>query len=304
MRLKPQPRPPKAPSRRSRRGAHRVGPRPRGRQASRPGIPLRRRLSGRLPSIRRLLAAVAGVAAMAGLVALLNGPWLRVHALDWSGGIYTVGEDVEAILDDARGDSTLAVDTRELEVRLREVPSVASAEVTASLTGEVEAAITERQIAVVWDTERARFLVAADGTVFAALEPDDETIDGLAGLPLLHDERTEARRMTIGDRVPSGLLAAALRVEAIDPAVLGSTAAALDVRIDDEFGFRLVAADAGWEAALGVYGTDPRETDAEAAARLERQVTAVRTLFASRAESEIGWVDVRNPGKVYFRAKG
>jgi hypothetical protein len=157
---------------------------------------------------------------------------------------------------------------------------------------------------VVWDTERARFLVAADGIVFAALAPDDEPIDGLGGLPLLHDERTAARRMTIGDEVPSGLLAAALRVEDIDPAVLGSRAAELDVRIDDEFGFRLVAADAGWEAALGVYGTDPRETDAEAAARLERQVTAVRTLFASRAESEIGWVDVRNPGKVYFRAKG
>ena len=56
--------------------------------------------------------------------------------------------------------------------------------------------------------------------------------------------------------------------------------------------------------ALGVYGTDPRETSAEAAARLESQVTAVRTLFASRPEAGIGWVDVRNPGKVYFRAKG
>jgi hypothetical protein len=53
-----------------------------------------------------------------------------------------------------------------------------------------------------------------------------------------------------------------------------------------------------------VYGLDPRETAAEADARLERQVTAVRTLFASRPEAEIGWVDVRNPGKVYFRAKG
>jgi len=53
-----------------------------------------------------------------------------------------------------------------------------------------------------------------------------------------------------------------------------------------------------------VYGLDPRETAAAASARLERQVTAVRTLFASRDETEIGWVDVRNPGKVYFRAKG
>ncbi len=33
-------------------------------------------------------------------------------------------------------------------------------------------------------------------------------------------------------------------------------------------------------------------------------MTAVRTLFAEEPEDGIGWVDVRNPGKVYFRAKG
>jgi hypothetical protein len=76
------------------------------------------------------------------------------------------------------------------------------------------------------------------------------------------------------------------------------------VRLDDEYGFRLVAADQGWEAALGVFGLDPRETVAEAEERLERQVAAVRTLFAEHDESTLGWVDVRNPGKVYFRAKG
>ena len=56
--------------------------------------------------------------------------------------------------------------------------------------------------------------------------------------------------------------------------------------------------------ALGGYGMDPAETAADAAGRLERQITAVRTLFSTRAEAEIGWVDARNPGKVYFRAKG
>ena len=76
------------------------------------------------------------------------------------------------------------------------------------------------------------------------------------------------------------------------------------MRLDDEFGFGLVSSDPAWEMALGVYGTDPAETPADAAARLERQITAVRTLFATRTETEIGWVDARNPGKVYFRAKG
>ena len=74
--------------------------------------------------------------------------------------------------------------------------------------------------------------------------------------------------------------------------------------VDDEYGFRLASSDPAWEIALGVYGVDPTETREEMDARIERQITAVRTLFASRPEAEIGWVDVRNPGKVYFRAKG
>jgi hypothetical protein len=104
--------------------------------------------------------------------------------------------------------------------------------------------------------------------------------------------------------IPDDVLATALRLVAIDPATFGSSAERLSVQIDDEFGFRLVSAAPAWEIALGVYGLDPNETAAEAAARLERQVTAIRTLFASHPESGIGWVDVRNPGKVYFRAKG
>jgi hypothetical protein len=38
--------------------------------------------------------------------------------------------------------------------------------------------------------------------------------------------------------------------------------------------------------------------------QIERQVSAVRTLFAAHPESTVSWVDARNPGKVYFRAKG
>lgn len=261
-------------------------------------------MAGRLPSIRRLLAAVAAVAALAGLVALIDGPWLRVSAVSWSGGTYTRGDVVEGLLDEARGQSVLAVDTRALRASIEEVPSVAAADVTASLTGHVEAAVTEREVAVVWHTSRARFLAASDGTVFAALDPDAAVPGDLSGVPAVHDDRALSRLMAVGDRIPEELLAATIRIVAVDPSVLGSAATDLAVRLDDEFGFRLVAADAGWEAAFGVYGTDPRESAAEAAARLERQVTAVRTLFATRQESEIGWVDVRNPGKVYFRAKG
>lgn len=305
MKLKPQPRAPRRPARASRgRGATRVGPRPRRRGAQRPGVPIRQRLAGRLPSLRRLLATVAAAAAVAGLVALVNGPWLRVRAVSWEGGTYTPAAEVEDVLAGAEGRGILAVDTRTLREELEALPSVAEAVVTASLTGELRAAVVEPAAAMVWETSRGRLLAAADGTVFGALPADAALPEGLVDVASVLDERASARRLAAGDVIPAAVLEIALKVVAIDPAALGSEATGLAVRIDDEFGFRLVSDESGWEVALGVYGTDPRESSAEAAARLERQVTAVRTLFASRPEADIGWVDVRNPGKVYFRAKG
>jgi hypothetical protein len=166
------------------------------------------------------------------------------------------------------------------------------------------ASVEERQAAFVWETASARFLGAADGTVFAALPSGDALPPELAAVPRVGDTRFAARLVSVGDRIAEGVLDAAMRLAAVDPAALGSSAATLDVRVDDEYGFRLVATEPGWEVALGVYGVDPRETQAAATARMERQVTAIRTLFAQHPEDEIGWVDVRNPGKVYFRAKG
>jgi cell division septal protein FtsQ len=304
MKLKPQPRAPRRQPRRHRRGASRIGARPRGRQARRPGVSLRRRLDRRLPSIHRLLAVVATIAAVAGLVALLNGPWLRVRETGWEGGTYTRAADVEEVLAAARGRSVLTVDTRLLRDRLEGLPSVADAEVTASLTGAVQASLVEPEATMIWQTRVGRLLVAADGMLFGALPADAELPADLASLPTVTDERAVAGRLSVGDRIGSAVLETTMRVVAIDPAALGSKSSGLAVRLDDELGFRLTSDEAGWEVALGVYGTDPRETSAEAAARLDRQVTAVRTLFASRREADIGWVDVRNPGKVYFRAKG
>jgi hypothetical protein len=229
---------------------------------------------------------------------------LRVTQVAWAGHHFTSGSDLERLLAPQEGSSVLAVDTRTLRERLERLPSVASASVSASLTGRVSATVVERQVAFVWETSSARFLGAEDGTIFAAVHPDDPVAAEVAAAPRVNDERFVARVITVGDEIPDALLDATLRILAIDPAALGSVTPGVEVRLDDEYGFRLVSTEPAWEVALGVYGTNPRETSAAATARLERQVTAVRTLFATRPESGIGWVDVRNPGKVYFRARG
>jgi hypothetical protein len=249
-----------------------------------------------------VLAVVGAAAAIAGLVAALNGPWLRVSAVGWSGASYTVDDDLATVLDAQLGTSILAVDTRSLASDLASLPSVESADVRTGITGEIHAEIVEPEVAFVWENNSSRFLVAADGTLFAE-EPAGALDQALASIPRIADDRFVGRRLAVGDRIPAPLLAAALRVDEIDPVALGSVATRLAVELDDEYGFRVVATTPGWELALGVYGVDPGETDADAASRLERQVTAVRTLFAARPETNIGWVDVRNPGKVYFRAK-
>ena len=304
MKLKPQPPVTRRTPRPARGKAVRTGARPAGRQAKRPGVPLRQRIGRRLPSIRRVLAGVAAVALGAGLVALLNGPWLTVREVAWAGERWTPPQDLERVLGDARGLSALAVDTRDLAARIERLPSVAEATVTASLTGSVDAAIVEPEPAFVWVTSSRRFVGAADGTIFAVLRDDDPAPPDVAGVPAIGDDRFAARVITVGDVIGSETLDIALELATIDPAALGSSATAVEVLVDDDYGFRLEAADPGWTIALGVYGLDPNETAAERADRLQRQVTAVRTLFASEPEAGLAWVDVRNPGKVYFRAKG
>jgi cell division protein FtsQ len=305
MKLRPQPRARKA---RPARAATRVRPRAVsrgiGRMARRPGIPFRRRVGARLPSIRRLIAGVGAVAAAAVLVALMNGPWLLVTDVAWSGEWYTADDDLRDALETRVGASLLAVDSDAIREEIERLPAVASASVTAGIFGRLEVTVIEREAAFTWVTGGWRYLGASDGTIFARVRRSDEPDPELERLAQIVDHRSSAGLLSVGDVIPAPVLRTALRVAALDPALLGSDEASLNVQLDDEFGFRLIATEQGWEVALGVYGIDPRETAAQADERLERQITAVRTLFAAHAEDEVGWVDVRNPGKVYFRAKG
>jgi hypothetical protein len=267
-------------------------------------MPLRRRVGARMPSIRRLIAGVGAVATTAVLVALLNGPWLLVTDVAWAGDRYTAAGDLRDALETQRGASLLALDTDALREEIERLPAVDSASVTAGMDGRLEATVVEHEAAFVWVTDAWRFLGAADGTIFTREPRSGEPDAALEVLPRIGDHRSMARLLSVGDVIPEALLRTALRVAELDPALLGSDETRLAVLLDDEFGFRLFATEQSWELALGVYGIDPRETASEADERLERQIAAVRTLFAAHPEDEVGWVDVRNPGRVYFRARG
>jgi len=279
------------------------GARPRrkpGKHARRPGKPLRRRIRPQLAAGGRILALFLFTATIVGLVAAVYGPWMRVTVLGHSGDAYTPAGFVQEILDDYRGAPILAVDRAGLHDRLAALPTVADARIELRLPGELQVAITEKAPAFLWHTQRAVLVGARDGTIIAELSLSAELPADLRRLPDVKDDRFVSRLLSAGDAVPPAELRVARRLTALDPRLIGSRARAIEVKVDEQMGFVLEAARPAWTAAMGFYQLDPREDEPAADARLEQQLAAIRTLFATRPERNVSWLDARNPGKVYW----
>jgi hypothetical protein len=225
---------------------------------------------------------------------------MRVTALGHTGDAYTPAGRVQEILDDYRGAPILAVDRAALRDRLAALPTVADAQVDLRLPGELQVAITEKVPAFVWRTQRAALVGAGDGTIIAELPLTKVLPDGLRRLPSVDDNRFASRLLSAGGAVPEAELRVARRLTALDPRLIGSRASAFKVKVDYGKGFVLESTQPAWTAALGFYQLDPREDQAAADTRLEQQLAAIRTLFASRPERNVSWLDASNPGKVYW----
>jgi len=280
--------------------------RPRRAQAKRRRAPLRRRVRGRrLPPLGRILATLVAAGLAGALIWLLSGPSFRVERVALAGHRYTPAATLLAALGSVEGSSLLSLDADALAARLLTVPAIEAARVEPRLDGALQVTVTERTPVVVWGTAASRFAAAADGTLLALVDGAGSSAPAAPGapaaLPVVSDLRTASRYLVAGDRVDSRLVATALQLSGLDPALLGSATPELGLALEDEHGFVLVAP--GWRAALGQIGQNQRAHES-AEELVERQVAAIRTLFAAQPEEEVSWVDVRNPGKVYWRAKG
>jgi hypothetical protein len=268
--------------------------------ARRPGTSLRKRVRSRLPTRGRVLGVLLFTASVAGLVTLINGPWLRVHAVAHAGERFTSTLALDQIIEGYRGVPLLSVDSDALRRRLTELPAVADAQVTMQLPGDLRVTITEKQPAFIWRTTAVQLVGADDGSIITELLLSDVLDPALGRLPIVQDDRFASRALTVGDVVTAAELRVATRLISLDPDLLGSHARRLSVRLDDEYGFLIESAQPPWRAAMGFYQLDPREDRASADARLEQQLAAIRTLFATRQEHGVSWLDARNPGKVYW----
>jgi hypothetical protein len=250
------------------------------------------------------VATVLAIACAGALLFLVNGPWLRVTSIAWAGVRYTSDDRLTTVLDPVRGESLLTVDAGALARQLEALPAVASAQVQTRFPDGVAVDLVEKAPAFIWRTSAVQLVVADDGIVFGEVPLTATLPKELGSLPFVDDRRVVSRNLIIGDRIPAGDMAIALRLEGLDPAALGSTSAGLSVRLDDVCGYSLRPRTNGsWQAILGSYALQEGD-EAAIAARISDQAAAVRTLFATHKENTVGWVDARNPGKVYWRPNG
>ena len=249
-----------------RRGIRRAGGHPR--RSSRV-----RRASAGLSRVRAG-AALGMLLAASGIYGVAASPAFGLGPLTVRGVHLTDAAEVTARLGLAPGTNLFALSTEPLAARLRELPTVAAADVTIRLPDTLDVDVHEREPILVWGVGERRFLVDRDGVLFAELGPESQ--DG-ATLPAMTDARAASAALGVGGRLDPLDLDAATRLGSVKPADVGSAAARLAVSVTDENGFVVTAMPGGWSAVFGFYTPTLRRPDLIAG-----QVRLLHSLLAGR----------------------
>ncbi len=195
-----------------------------------------RRASAGLTPIRAGALLVALVAAAA-LYGLASSDAFTARRMTVTGTTWTPEADVLAALAVPSDQNVFTVRTGDLAGRLALIPSIKGASVTVSLPDEVHVSVDERQALVVWKVGDRRFLVDADGLLFAEL--GENPPEAVAALPVIDDAQLFSIQLDVGSRLDPVVLDAALRLGSLTPADVGSAARSLTLRVDDANGFTM-----------------------------------------------------------------
>jgi cell division protein FtsQ len=252
-----------------RRGIRRAG----GRQRRSPRI---RRASAGLSRVRAG-AALGMLVAAAAIYGVAASPAFGVGPVVVRGTQFTNAADVTARLAVAPGTNLFALSTEPLAARVRELPTVASADITVHLPDTLDVDVRERQPILVWAVGERRFLVDRDGVLFAEVMPDREDA---AALPAMADARAASGALAVGGRLDPLDLDAATRLGSIKPGDVGSAAQHLAVSVTDANGFVVTAMPGGWSAVFGFYTPTLRRPDL-----IPGQVRLLHSLLEGREPS-------------------
>jgi cell division septal protein FtsQ len=247
-------------------------------------------------SAARVLAAFALLASAAALYGLTWSTAFRMERLEIQGAGHTSRAAVRETLQARIGEAPnlFRVRTGEVIADLRVLPAVLSVDVRVALPDRLVVAITERQAILVWRVGERRFLVDAEGVLFAKASPEAGE-----GLPVIRDLRSAAPGRAVGERLDPVDLAVVRQLGALTPAALGSTARSLSVEVDDREGFTVDARPTGWHAIFGFYLSRlrtpelvPRQAQCLAALLVEKERT-ISTIFLSPERERCGTFTTR-----------
>lgn len=242
---------------------------------------------------RRASAGLTPARAAAALVLVLvvGAGWgltaseaFTVTELDVAGTDLTPPEAVATALalpNPAPNAFTLA--TEPLGSRLRELPTVAGAEVQVILPDTLRVRLEEREPILAWRTADRILLVDREGRVLAdAADPaaSDAAREIAESLPAIDDRRAAPALPRPGAALEPLQLDIATRLLSLRPADVGSGSTGLTVALDDADGWIVQpAVDDPWTAVFGLYTAELRPPDL-----VPGQVRLLRSLLAGREQ--------------------
>lgn len=236
-----------------------------------------RRASAGLSPIRAgaLLAMLVAAVAVYGVT---NASAFAFETVQIEGATFTDPGAIEKALDEVRGQNLFGLRTGALEAGLRELPTVRGADVHVRLPDSLVVRIEERAAILVWRVGARRYLVDAEGRLFARLAQDpDAWPPEAAALPVVEDRRATSAGLSIGGRIEAVDLDAATRLASLKPADVGSEADGLSVAVGDANGFVVRARPDSWSAVFGFYTLSLRTPEL-----IPGQVRLLRSLLIGR----------------------
>jgi hypothetical protein len=105
------------------------------------------------------------------------------------------------------------------------------------------------------------------------------------GLPVVFDRRAVSAKWGLGSRVDSVNLDAGYRLGGLTPANVGSADSRLTVVLDDNHGFTVSPAQAGWVAEFGFYTPNRRKDSV-----IPTQVRDLGLMLAKYGEDHVAWI--------------
>jgi POTRA domain, FtsQ-type len=239
--------------------------------------PVRRASAGVTPVRAAAILAILGSAGT--IYGLTASSAFGVSHVDVTGATITGEATVVDRLGLVDGQNVFDISTEPLEADLRQIPAVASADVSIGLPDRVSVTIVERRPVVVWRVGERRLLVDDAGLLFVELAAD--TVNpAVDGLPVVTDSRAAGAGLAVGQTIDAVVLDAAFRLASLTPGQIGSAATALSVSVTDENGFVVTSGKNGWEAIFGFYGPSLRTPEL-----IPGQVVLLQTLIAGHEAS-------------------